>query len=208
MPMGEEADNPKSRLRRELGARRRRIPAGDLAGAGGVACGHLAATAEFRRARHVVLYAARVGEVDPRPLEAHAGASGAATYYPCVEGEQLAFRRAAFAELKPGRFGVPEPARAAPLLDPATDDIVVIVPGLAFDRRGGRLGTGRGYYDRALPALPGALRVGLALQAFVVDRIPTEPWDVPVHAIVTERGLIRADRDVGAPSGEHPWTFS
>jgi 5-formyltetrahydrofolate cyclo-ligase len=64
---------------------------------------------------------------------------------------------------------------------------VVVLPGLAFDLRGYRLGRGAGYYDRSLPALgPGARRIGLAFECQVVECMPADPHDVPVDRIVTE----------------------
>ncbi len=71
----------------------------------------------------------------------------------------------------------------------------VIVPGLAFDRAGNRLGRGKGVYDRFLSTLPPTtLRIGLVPSALVADRLPTEPHDVPMHAVVTELGVIEPGR--------------
>jgi 5-formyltetrahydrofolate cyclo-ligase len=76
----------------------------------------------------------------------------------------------------------------------------VVVPGVAFDRKGRRLGQGFGYYDRFLGALPeGVTRVGLAFWHQVVPEVPVDAWDVPVHALVTEEGVIRAARAPGPP---------
>ena len=69
---------------------------------------------------------------------------------------------------------------------------IIVVPGLAFDRRGNRLGRGFGYYDRFLGGLPESVpRVGLACVSQVVPEVPVDAWDVPVHALVTEDGVIR-----------------
>jgi 5-formyltetrahydrofolate cyclo-ligase len=75
-------------------------------------------------------------------------------------------------------------------VDPATLDAVV-VPGMAFDRQGGRLGRGAGVYDRFLARLPErTLRIGLIPSALLVERLPTEPHDIPMHAVATERGVL------------------
>jgi len=67
---------------------------------------------------------------------------------------------------------------------------VVLVPGLAFDRGGGRLGRGRGYYDRLLAELaPHCLRIGVAFAGQVVERVPRQAWDLPVGYLVTEDGV-------------------
>jgi 5-formyltetrahydrofolate cyclo-ligase len=206
MPMGDATNNPKARLRRELEARRQLIAATDLASASVSACAGLVESELFRGARHVVVYAARSCEVDPRAVEVAAERTGIPTYYPRVETDGLAFRRARFGELVSGRFGLREPLERAQALDPGAPDLIVIVPGVAFDRRGNRLGTGRGYYDRALPTLTGARRVGLTLEALIVDAVPIDPWDVPMDAIATERGFFLADPQVGADPGDHTWT--
>jgi 5-formyltetrahydrofolate cyclo-ligase len=204
--MGERADNPKARLRRELDARRRSLATGELARAAIEVCGVVLRSGPWREARHVVLYAARPLEVDPRPLEEAARTAGAGVYYPRGEGEGLGFRRAGRDELVPGRFGVPEPRVEAPGIDPGASDVVIVVPGLGFDRLGGRLGTGHGYYDRALPARPRATRIGLTLEALLLDCIPTDPWDVPMHAVATERQLFLVGPRAGVHRGDHTWT--
>lgn len=87
------------------------------------------------------------------------------------------------------RFGFLQPVAGAPALDPAEVD-VALVPGLAFDRRGGRLGRGAGYFDGLLPSLrPDALRVGVAPAAVVVDRLPVDEHDVPMTHLATEDGV-------------------
>jgi len=90
-----------------------------------------------------------------------------------------------------GPFGVMEPDPDAPALRPR----VLLVPLLAFDRQGGRLGYGAGYYDLVLHALralcPPPLAIGVAFAAQEVDRVPTGPRDQPLDAVVTERAVHR-----------------
>lgn len=93
-----------------------------------------------------------------------------------------------WAALQPGRFSIPEPAgEGAPTLPQEID--VVLVPGLAFDAGGGRLGWGRGYYDRALAQAPGARRVGVCLEWGLVEAVPTEAHDLAMHAVVTPHAV-------------------
>ena len=91
------------------------------------------------------------------------------------------------ARLVPHRFGMMEPAHDLPLVEPTTLD-VVLVPGVAFDRDGWRLGFGGGYYDRFLPATP-ALRVGVTYDEFVVDALPHNGYDQRMDWIATPGGL-------------------
>ena len=67
----------------------------------------------------------------------------------------------------------------------------LLVPLLAFDRHGHRLGYGAGYYDRTLAELPGAVSIGCAFAAQELDEVPAGPYDVPLHAIATEHGVLR-----------------
>lgn len=186
--------------------RRRAIAAADLASASASVCAAVVGSRIFRTAKHVVLYAARAWEVDPAAIERIASDAGVPTYYPRAGDDGLTFRRARRDQLVPGRFGVQEPVESAERLEAATGQVVVLVPGVAFDRRGNRLGTGRGYYDRALPNLKDAFRVGLTLETLIVGPIPVDPWDIPMHAIASERGLFPVDPRVGVDPGDHPWS--
>ncbi len=101
------------------------------------------------------------------------------------------------AELVSTGSGPLEPPNLDPV-DPAEIDVVV-VPGLAFDRRGGRLGYGGGHYDRYLAAMgPRAVRVGVAFSLQIVDRLPVEDVDRPVDVVVTDAGVIDARGGTGS----------
>jgi len=84
-------------------------------------------------------------------------------------------------DLVPGRFRVP--TCDGPVIEPS----LVLVPGLAFNRSGGRLGYGAGFYDRWLSAHP-ARTIGVCFEAQLVDDLPLEPHDHPLDAVLTERG--------------------
>ncbi|MCL4216657.1 MAG: 5-formyltetrahydrofolate cyclo-ligase [Candidatus Hydrogenedentes bacterium] len=86
-------------------------------------------------------------------------------------------------ELVPGAFGIPEPPRYAPTAT-LQESTVILVPGLAFDRRGYRIGFGGGYFDRFLADFSG-LAIGLAYPWQLVERLPSEAHDMPVRMIVT-----------------------
>lgn len=92
-------------------------------------------------------------------------------------------------------FGVLEPRHPRPV---ETENIdFFVVPGLAFDGKGIRLGFGKGYYDGLLAsARADAQRIGLAFSCQMEDRIPRDEWDIPMHRVVTEVGVIRCDAHV------------
>jgi 5-formyltetrahydrofolate cyclo-ligase len=189
-----------------LDVRREAIAADEIARASGAVCERVGALQEFRDAAVVVLYAARRSEVDPRSLETiEQAARTKAFYYPRVDGDDLEFRQATFDRLVSGRYGISEPRPDAPALSTEVVRGIVLVPGLGFDRAGGRIGTGKGYYDRTLPRFPGLMRIGLTLDGLVVDRLPTDPWDVPMHLVVTEHDLLVADPVGRWSAGDLPW---
>ena len=126
-------------------------------------------------------------EIDIRPLLVALHMSGHPIALPVTgrRGEVLVFRAWTPGEpLAPGRFGTSHPTG-----EDRTPDIV-LVPLLAFDRQGNRLGYGGGFYDRTLALLPGALRIGCAFAAQELDSVPHGPYDQRLHAVVTEAGLI------------------
>ena len=85
-----------------------------------------------------------------------------------------------------GPFGLRQPDATAPGCSPD----IILTPLLGFDRQGGRLGQGAGHYDRAFAALPHAWRIGVAWSVQELGAVPSDPWDVPLHAIATEREWI------------------
>jgi len=128
-------------------------------------------------------------ECDPRPLIAEAVAAGAELALPAiVDSATIYFRRYGPGDpLRRAGFGTSEPLSGAPLVDPE----VIVLPLVAFDRAGTRLGYGRGYYDRAVAALRREGRqprlIGVAFAAQEVDVIPGEPHDIRLGWLVTEK---------------------
>ena len=125
-------------------------------------------------------------EVDIRPLLAALYARDHPIGLPVTgrRGEALTFRAwNPDAPLLPGRFGTSHPSG-----EELTPD-ALLIPLLAFDHAGNRLGYGGGFYDRTLALLPRALRIGCAFAAQELDKVPAGPYDQPLHAVATEAGL-------------------
>jgi len=90
-------------------------------------------------------------------------------------------------ELRPAMLGIPAPSEDAPVLSPNELDLIV-VPALAYDRAGFRLGYGGGYYDRYLADIP-AFTVGIARERLLLDEVLREPHDIAVKCLVTEKDV-------------------
>lgn len=149
----------------------------------------------IRLAASVMLYLPARGEVDTWPLLDHFWARGSEILLPrCCDGSpgiMDAYAVTSREDLGPGCFGLIEPRMERAILVRKPQPEVIILPALAFDRRGYRLGFGGGYYDRFLPTLGCApLLVGPAYAFQLLDSIPVEPWDQPVEMIVTPESIL------------------
>jgi len=128
-------------------------------------------------------------EADPSPLARAAVEAGCVLALPHVTVRSEPMRFLAWeteAALEAGPFGLSQPASDAAELLPD----IILTPLVAFDAGLNRLGHGAGYYDRAFARFPNAWRVGVAWSVQQVAHLPVEPWDVPLHAVVTEQGWI------------------
>lgn len=184
----------KRRLRAELRALRRTLDASALARAAGRVHGAAVTLAALGAARTVAGYSACDGEIDVAPILDESRARGASVALPrcrAAGGLELVLVGAGETLAPRGVRGrVPEPS--GPACDPAALPApgLVLVPSVALDRRGFRLGRGGGDYDRLLPALRAAgwTIVGVCHAAALVAALPVEPHDVPVDAILTDDG--------------------
>ncbi|OGX37266.1 MAG: 5-formyltetrahydrofolate cyclo-ligase, partial [Omnitrophica WOR_2 bacterium RIFCSPHIGHO2_02_FULL_68_15] len=143
---------------------------------------------EYQAARRIAFYLAADGEVETREMIRQALADGKRVAAPIPMTTTRTIR---FAELTGvrrglvrGPYGIAQPARRARRVAPSALDLIV-VPGLAFDAQGHRLGRGAGYYDRFLATLPTAIpRIGLAFRCQRVRRLPRARHDQPVTTVL------------------------
>ncbi len=142
----------------------------------------------------IALYKAVRWEVDTDLVRERTLAAGGLPYYPRVdERMRLSF----LPDGGPGgwvrgKYGLLEPRAEAGTEGIRDGFDLIVVPGMAFDENGRRLGMGYGYYDRFLSLLSGKTPVvGLAFSSQMVPEVPVESWDVPVDVVVTEHGVIR-----------------
>jgi len=154
----------------------------------------IAALPTFGAARGVLLTAPFRSEWDAAPLIAHALAAGKLVALPRVDesSRMLELRRVVdpARDIVAGYRGLPEPDTHCERVAAASIDWV-LVPGIAFDPAGGRLGYGGGYYDRLLPVLPARVaRVAGAFSMQIVDAVPSAPHDITMDTVVTESGVV------------------
>jgi 5-formyltetrahydrofolate cyclo-ligase len=158
----------------------------------------------WRDAETVLLFLSAPGEIETAPLVDLAFRQGKKVFLPKVEGDIARFFRVGSAEgpWHTGAFGIREPLIA----DPARGEefpppsggaggkaIVLVTPGMAFDRQGNRMGHGKGYYDRFFARLDSLglpyVAVALCLEQQILPRVPTESWDKRMDAICTGAGI-------------------
>jgi 5-formyltetrahydrofolate cyclo-ligase len=151
---------------------------------------------EFQRAAQLALYAPIHHEVETETVAREALSLGKTLLYPACQGNDLQFRQvAALSELSHGRYGILEPSGEP--CNPGDADLIVI-PGVAFDHFGRRIGYGKGFYDRTVHRLEGSGRlVGFCYDFQLFEEIVGEPHDVTMDLIVTEQRVVRVNKNIG-----------
>ncbi|WP_276973239.1 5-formyltetrahydrofolate cyclo-ligase [Tatumella ptyseos] len=143
------------------------------------------------QARNVALFLSFDGELNTRPLISRLWQRGQQVYLPVLHpfstGQLLFIRYLPDTPLNPNRYGIPEPSLNLTELAPLDTLDIILVPLVAFDARGQRLGMGGGFYDRTLQHWQqhGVLPAGLAHCCQQVPALPTEQWDIPLPVIIT-----------------------
>ena len=154
--------------------------------------GHLKSFSEFHSSQHVLSYLGFRSEVDLDELHQMTDK----TFYTTrthAKPRRLSVHKMDPNQLEKHRFGYWQPTAESSEVDPQTIDLV-LVPGLAYDRQGGRLGYGMGHYDRLLLQLkPTAIKIGVTYGSLLVATLPLEDHDIPMNYIVTDQGLVSVD---------------
>ncbi|AEH43932.1 5-formyltetrahydrofolate cyclo-ligase [Thermodesulfatator indicus DSM 15286] len=152
---------------------------------------HLQKSIYYEKAQKILFYASFKSEVETYELIQKALTEGKEVYLPKTyisEHKLRLFKIKSLKELKPGAYGIPEPPENNPEIMPHELDLIIL-PGVAFDLSGGRLGYGGGFYDRLLAKAQDITKIALAFECQLVKTLPLEAHDLRVNAIVTEKGL-------------------
>lgn len=179
----------KAELRKRIAAVRRALPRDARAERSRAVAERLLALDALRAPGHVLAYWPMRGEVDPRPAFDALRARGATLALPRMDWGADALALHAHdpsVPLEESGMGFLQPPADAPRIAPAAID-AVLVPAVAADDRGYRIGLGKGFYDRLLPTLEGAFSVALLFDFQLVAEVPEEPHDARVHHVVTDR---------------------
>ena len=187
-------------LRQQIREKRRALSDSEREQAAFLLCESLASTRLYQRSKHVAFYLPNDGEMDLTLLIEHAWQQGKHCYLPVLAEPNT--RRLWFIPYKPddklklNRFGIPEPVHSASLRLRKTISLdLVLMPLVAFDTQGNRLGMGGGFYDRTLAFLthrqywhkPNLL--GIAYEFQKQKQLKTNMWDIPLQAIATEQNF-------------------
>jgi 5-formyltetrahydrofolate cyclo-ligase len=182
----------KVQIRGEMINRRLAVPPAAALEAGRKLWPNLASLPGFEGMRTVAAFVSARGEIPTDPLLNAILDSGRSLVLPRTlrEEDALGFHRVErLGDLIPGTFGILEPPEALPATKAGHIDLV-LVPGTAFDRTGGRIGFGKGFYDRFLPSLrPEVPRIGVGYGFQVLDQVPQKGQDQRVGWLLTDEGL-------------------
>jgi 5-formyltetrahydrofolate cyclo-ligase len=190
----------KRALRRELKARLVGVAPDARIRAGAAAANLVQNWEEWPSARGFLSFLSLPSELDTTSLNRAALEKGKILGLPRIDGQRIVFHRVEQPEglLPTNRFGIREPSASLPLIDIVSGiGHIVVVPGIAFDRSGRRLGRGKGYYDRYLAEVPEAVTVGLCFDFQVIEQVPAGPHDRPVSWLLTETRIVSTESRKG-----------
>ena len=187
------SSNAKAALREQIRARLKAISTAAREAASTKLCSHLLENEAWSKARSVLFFASMADEPDVWPLLAEALRAGKLVALPRFDSGKKKYVAREIRNLNEdvvsGQFGIREPQNSCPVL-PLNRLDLILVPGVAFDLHGRRLGRGKGFYDQLLADVRGTT-CGVAFDEQIVAAIPMEPHDIPLNCILTPTRWIK-----------------
>ena len=175
----------KKALRREIGAKKSALTPEEVGRRSAILAEKLFATEAYRDCLSLYAYLSFNQEVRTNPIIERAWSDGKRVAVPKVIGDEMAFIWLdSYDQLGPGYYGIPEPIENGPVADDGT--ALVLMPGLAFDPEGHRVGYGGCFYDRFLEAEPDHPLVALCYDFQLFDHLEVESHDIPVDRVITD----------------------
>lgn len=176
----------KSDIRKKVFRLRKETPREQILRDSHTICGRLTGLPEFSQASWIYLYIDCRNEVMTGEIFREAMNMGKQVAAPKVEGKEMVFYRISGEEdLEPGYFGIREPRQGLPAADGSNG--FMVMPGVAFDRKKGRVGYGGGFYDRYLAAHPNLFTAAVAFEFQLFDQVPREETDIIPRCLITEK---------------------
>ncbi len=181
----------KSEIRNEYKQKRKTIPQEQKLTMDSEICKRFLTLSSYRFADTVLLYSPLKYEIDTRIIAEDALAKGKKVAFPrCVENNEMVYHYIEnLDQLESGMYGIQEPNKDLPLYESGSGHTICVLPAICYDKRGYRLGYGKGYYDRFLSKFKG-VKAGLVYSDFIIDEIPNGKFDLPSDIVVTEKRVI------------------
>ena len=181
----------KEGIRSEYKEKRKQIDPAKKAVMDEMICKRFLSLSSYRFADTVLLYAPLKYEIDTYPIAIDALSKGKKVAFPrCIEGNEMVYHYvSSLDQLASGKYSIMEPTTDLPLYTQGEDHCVCVLPAIVYDKRGYRLGYGKGYYDRFLSKFTG-VKAGLIYNDFLVNEIPNGRFDLPSDIVITEKRVI------------------
>ena len=177
----------KKKIRKEILALRRAMPIDLLEEKSRKIAEKVKSHPAYQQADTVLAYIDSKGEVQTKAIIEDAWAKGKKVAVPKVHGDIMEFYLiSSYEQLEAGAFGILEPMESCEVVTNVPEKAVVLMPGVAFDRNGNRIGYGKGYYDKYFSKYPESYKIALAFSMQIVDKIPADEFDIKADCVIIE----------------------
>lgn len=177
----------KNKIRKEVLALRKAMPICLLEEKSKIITEKVITHPAYRKAEVILAYVDAKGEVKTKDIIEHAWMNDKKVAVPRVHGDIMKYYLiSSFEDLEPGCFGIMEPKVSCFEVSEIPENSVVIMPGVAFDNTGNRIGYGKGYYDKYFAKYPELYKIAVAFSMQIVRKVPTDILDISANCVITE----------------------